>query len=148
MASEIQVDGHCYCGEVRFTVTVPADERPIFAAYCHCDSCRRAHAAPLYQVVCIDETWFQITAGAERVQEFTRPGARICRAFCSTCGTRVLNRFPGWRPGGKVPLVFFPDLLEESTRRDLPAVFRARKNNAADECVLEAEMLRQVLPPA
>jgi Paired amphipathic helix repeat len=44
------VTGHCYCGAVVFSVAVPESERDAHCCYCHCDSCRRAHSAPLYQV--------------------------------------------------------------------------------------------------
>jgi hypothetical protein len=46
----VHVTGHCYCGAIRFAVDIPEGDAPIFTAYCHCDSCRRAHAAPLYHV--------------------------------------------------------------------------------------------------
>lgn len=43
--------GQCYCGKVKFLVR--NDAYPTKAVYCHCESCRRAHAAPLYHVVYI-----------------------------------------------------------------------------------------------
>jgi hypothetical protein len=137
------VHGHCYCGAVEFTVDVGGE--PIFAAYCHCDSCRRSHAAPLYQVVCVDDATFQVTRGQEGIVDFQKPGSRIVRAFCGTCGTRVYNRFPGWSPGGRHPVVFFPNTLDEATTHNLPESLRPRNNNAADECVLDLERLAPVL---
>ena len=145
MHTDTHVRGHCYCGVIRFEVTIPAGDRPIFTAYCHCDSCRRAHAAPLYHVVCVEESMFQITAGAELLVEYTRPGASLSRAFCGTCGSKVLNRFPGWKPGGRVPLAFFPNLLEEATQHALPEILRAQKTNRAEECVVDFERLRDVM---
>jgi len=145
-ASEgIHVSGHCYCGGVTFAVDIPAGERPIFTAYCHCDSCRRAHAAPLYQVACVDASMFRLTAGADQLVEFTRPGGTITRAFCGACGSRILNSFGDWKPGGRTPIAFFPDLLDAQTRGDLPAALRPLKNNRPDECVLDAGVLAQVL---
>ena len=41
--------GTCYCGGVKFGVTIDSTKY-VRALYCHCESCRRAHAAPLYQV--------------------------------------------------------------------------------------------------
>ncbi|MCP4805509.1 MAG: hypothetical protein GY884_09185 [Proteobacteria bacterium] len=114
---------------------------PIFTAYCHCDSCRRAHAAPLYQVVCVDRASFENTAGADLVQGFQKPGAHIVRSFCRACGTRVHNTFPGWTPGGRTPLVFFPATLDEATQRGLPEVLRPTRNNQPQDCVLDCPFL-------
>jgi len=87
----------------------------------------------------------RLTSGAELLQDYTRPGATITRAFCSTCGTRILNRFPGWRPGGRVPVVFFPNLLDEATTHDMPEILRPTRHNRPEESVLDAELLQQVL---
>jgi hypothetical protein len=143
----VHVSGHCYCGTVAFEVRMPAGSTTIFTAYCHCDSCRRAHAAPLYHVACIEESMFQLTQGADALVEFKKPGGRISRAFCGVCGSKVLNRFGTWRPNGKVPLAFFPDLLTEADQRALPEVLRPRRNNRSEECVLDPGMLSQLLKP-
>lgn len=146
MSQPLHVEGHCYCGELRYSVDIPGGARPIFSLYCHCDSCRRAHAAALYQVVCIDEAWFTLRSG--ELQDFCKPGKRIHRQFCRTCGTRICNRFPGWRPGGRTPLAFFPNTLDEATQHALPELLRPTGHNAAGECVLDGPILRQVLAPA
>lgn len=136
------LSGHCYCGAVRFEIDVP--EAPRFAIYCHCDSCRRAHAAPLYQVVAMDDAGFRITAGAEHVKTYRKPGARIARSWCDACGTRVYNRFPEHRPN---VVVVFPDLLEESVRsKPLPAPLRATRHAHAEECVLDFALLAELRP--
>ena len=66
----------------------------LFSMYCHCDSCRRSHAAPLYRVVCIDEAEFSVTEGAELITEFQKPGARVRRCFCQRCGSKIFNVQP------------------------------------------------------
>lgn len=142
---QISVDGHCYCGEVKYRVVLEEADAPIFSAYCHCDSCRRSHAAPLYHVVCVDDRCFQLTEGADLVVPYQKPGSRIVRAFCDQCGTRLFNRFPGWSPGGRTPVVFFPNTLDEATAQSLPAVFRPVRNNRPEECVLDQEFLREHL---
>ena len=138
----VHVEGHCYCGGVRFAVDIPAGERPIFNLYCHCDSCRRAHAAPLYHAVCLEEHWLSFIEGEELVQEFQKPNGPI-RAFCRTCGSKLLNRFPNWRPHGKVPLVFFPDLLDREVRANMPAALVPRSNVNQESAVLEQETLEK-----
>ncbi len=125
---------------------IPAGEGPIFTAYCHCDSCRRAHAAPLYHVAVVDESMFTVIAGAEHLQEFQREGGPV-RAFCRVCGSRVLNRFPGWSPDGKTPIGFFPNLLEAATQKELPNALRPQRHNQPHQTVLDAEKLRGFFDP-
>jgi len=141
----VDVSGHCYCGTIHFNVRIPTGKAPIFTAYCHCDSCRRAHSAPLYHVVCVEESMFALTSGAEQLVEFTKPGGTITRAFCGVCGSKILNRFGPWRPQGNVPLAFFPDLLREGDRHPLPEALRPQKNNRPEECVLDGGMLSALL---
>ncbi len=145
MSDTIRVDGHCYCGAIAFEVSIPEGNAPIFTAYCHCDSCRRAHSAPLYQVVCIDASSFDITTGAELLTEFQKPGGRIVRAFCSQCGSRILNRFPEWTPEGRTPLVFFPSLLRAEQQQDLPEAFRPKRDLHPEESVLDHDALERHL---
>ncbi len=141
------VTGHCYCGAVTYRVRLSAEIEPIFSAYCHCDSCRRAHAAALYQVVCVDASSFELTQGAEHVQDFQKPGGRINRAFCRVCGTRLFNRFASWRPGGRTPLVFFPNTLDEAIQHDLPEQLRPKLHNRPQESVLDRALLLSLLHP-
>ena len=147
-AEEIHVAGHCYCGEVRFEVHLPAGEDPFFTEYCHCDSCRRAHAAPLYYVVCVDSAHFTFTAGEQLLTHYTRPSGRITRTFCASCGSTVLNILIGWNPEGKKPLMFFPNLLEEAVQQNLPEAFRPGRHMNPKDCVLDFEMIRQLMPEA
>ncbi len=141
MSQPVDVQGHCYCGAIEFRVRIPAGEAPIFTAYCHCESCRRAHAAPLYHVACVDEAHFELTSGAELLNEFTKPGGNITRAFCQTCGSRVLNRFGPWRPGGRVPIAFFPNLLRDADQSPYPEALKPTKVNRPEECVLYLDLL-------
>jgi len=138
-------EGRCYCGDVQFGVAV-TEERGVFgSAYCHCDSCRRAHAAPLYHVVFSQLQDFHVTAGSENIVEFQKTPGRIIRAFCSRCGTRVYNRFPKWRPGGNELRAWFPNLLTEGAQQPMPQAFRPKRTNRPEECVLETELLREFL---
>ena len=128
--------GRCYCGAVQFAVRATA--RVIRAAYCHCESCRRAHAAPLYHVVYIqqatqsDPAGFEITAGAEKIKEcrFKAAPERGSRSFCSECGSKVCNVMSDRRVG------FFPATLDDATQHALPARFRATLHHCPDEAVV------------
>ena len=141
MSEDVQVSGHCYCGGIEFELHIPEGEDPIFTAYCHCESCRRAHAAPLYQVACIDESCFRITKGEDLLETFQRPGAHLSRAFCRQCGSKIVNRFGEWKPKGKTPVAVFPSLLDQETQQALPEKLRPVRINRPDECVLDLERL-------
>jgi len=107
------VRGHCYCGSVHFEVA--AGTVPNFACFCHCDSCRRAHAAPMYQVVYVPKTAFTVTAGASHVRRpHGKPTEEIGRCFCGRCGSRLFNEPPP-RDVARLGVGFFPALLEEGT---------------------------------
>lgn len=142
-----QLQGHCYCGEVWYQVSVGQADSPMFTAYCHCENCRRAHAAPLYQVACIDAARFEITTGVEHVVPFSKT-PRITRAFAGCCGTRLYNTFSdAFKPGGRTPLAFFPDTLVDEDRRSLPQPLVASDNFSADRCVLQWDVLDAMRGP-
>jgi len=124
--------GFCYCNEVRFSVDQATE--PYTAVYCHCDSCRRAHAAPLYHVVYIPKKDFTITQG--NVSYFQKPGSQVTRGFCSRCGSRVSNTLShreDW-------LGFFPNLLEPELQGDqLPPKFCPSLHYHSNEAVLRLD---------
>ncbi|KAL6043937.1 Glutathione-dependent formaldehyde-activating enzyme [Balamuthia mandrillaris] len=143
-------DGHCYCGGVRFQVTVPpllAEQQSVLATYCHCDSCRRAHSAPLYHVVYLPSPRFRVAQGQDLVREFSKKSEPPCivRAFCSTCGTRLYNLLPG-SARLSAHTGFFPALLEEQAQRELPALFRPKQHHLHHEAVLDLSLLHDDLP--
>ena len=128
--------GHCYCGEVAFTVAT--DVVPNAACFCHCESCRRAHSAPLYQVVYIPVDSFSITKGKDLVKAFSKNADSVVRSFCKNCGSKISNVLPQ-KPS--LGIGFFPALLEESVQHDLPDIFKAREHYLSVESVLDLEAL-------
>lgn len=105
----------CLCGAVEIVVRT---DSPVLSAFCHCQDCRRGHAAPMYQVLyCatsnIDcrtgdkksgEFEVQVVKGFEQLKghpggmsnvfhknanESTTSGG-IGRLHCQVCGTRML----------------------------------------------------------
>ena len=82
-----RLTGHCHCRAVRFAL--PRNAAGVLA--CHCEDCHRLHgnfnaffAVPVAEVE-ISGTdalvWYQSSAAARR-------------AFCGTCGARVLKEIP------------------------------------------------------
>jgi hypothetical protein len=87
------VPGGCYCGRVRFEVTLPSR----FCSHCHCDNCRRAHGAAFVTWAGIRREQFRIAAGEESLVRYrTETGAT--RSFCRHCGSTLLYEGPRW-PG-------------------------------------------------
>ena len=83
--------GGCYCGAVRFEVTLPSK----FCAHCHCDNCRSAHGAAFVTWVGFKEDQLVLVAGEDLLRHYeTDTGAT--RSFCGTCGTPLLFRSPRW----------------------------------------------------
>ena len=93
--------GTCYCGEVRVRV----EGEPIVAGYCHCNSCRKWHSAPI-------NAWAawraeDVTIEGETVQStFNSESQRIS---CAKCGGNVANGKPT-----KGLMVVYPMTLVES----------------------------------
>eukprot|EP00658_Telonema_sp_P-2_P029891 TRINITY_DN22667_c0_g1_i2.p2 TRINITY_DN22667_c0_g1~~TRINITY_DN22667_c0_g1_i2.p2 ORF type:complete len:150 (+),score=26.55 TRINITY_DN22667_c0_g1_i2:60-509(+) len=124
--------GRCYCGGVTFEI---AREVQVFiACYCHCESCRRAHAAPLYHVVYIPPSGLQVVNGRELIKEFQRGPDAPVRVFCANCGSRLWNRLVETDRLG-----FFPALLEDDLQHQLPGKFRPALHHLSNETVLDLE---------
>lgn len=133
--------GHCYCEGIQFEVR--SDLKPVTAAYCHCESCRRAHSAPMYQVVYLPEDAFKITSGEDLLKDFSKPSNIIIRSFCSNCGSRICNRLPD-KP--QLGVGFFPSLLIEEQQHSLPASFQASYHFLSHEATMELHKLDDGLP--
>jgi hypothetical protein len=78
------LNGRCACGAVRLELSPPT----IFASCCHCETCRRVHAAPFVAWTAVPPDAFRITVGSSDVTEYvSSPG--VVRAFCQRCGTSL-----------------------------------------------------------
>lgn len=86
-----QGTGRCYCGAVRYAWRAP----PLWAAHCHCESCRRQCSAPFTSFFGVmDGAWDWI---GDVPRRFDAPNG-VRRHFCGTCGTPMAyaaDRFPG-----------------------------------------------------
>ena len=132
--------GHCYCGKVRWELDPSC---PVFAAYCHCESCRRSHAAPMY--------WVAYVAAKEVTihgKEWTKspslptphPVEGFARWFCTECGTRtfITQTFPrevGPLAAGPVIGVF------PATFDSIPSSFQPQMHIFCSEAVLDLTQL-------
>ncbi len=79
--------GTCYCGAVQVTVTGP----PVAAGYCHCESCRKWHAAPINAW----SAWPQQNVEIKGDVITSSKTEKTRRKSCSVCGGCVANELPG-----------------------------------------------------
>lgn len=80
--------GSCLCGAIKYEV----ESLPGRTYNCHCSQCRKSHGAAFAtQSLCKGRT-LRYTQGEELLSEYTGHGG--VRAFCSTCGSRLMNYAP------------------------------------------------------
>ncbi|MEE8271394.1 MAG: GFA family protein [Alphaproteobacteria bacterium] len=83
--------GGCQCGAIRYRLT----GRPLWTAFCHCQSCRRATGSAVAAYAGYAADRFAYVAGAPR-----RHGSSsgVTRGFCGACGSPLTyegERWPG-----------------------------------------------------
>lgn len=81
------IRGRCLCGRVTFALTEPTE----FAGHCHCESCRRAHAAPFVTWTSVQDRHLQIGSGHDDLRGY-ESSEGVVRTFCSFCGSQLFYR--------------------------------------------------------
>ena len=76
----------CLCGDVEFEFE-PVDD---MAMSCFCSLCRRSHGADYATQLISNKETLKITKGEELITEFSSSEFGV-RAFCSKCGSRLMN---------------------------------------------------------
>ena len=99
--------GTCACGASSFEVA--DDATPLWVAYCHCNSCRRTHAAPMTMEAGFAESAVTMAPDSSSTPFYraTKTGPR--RYFCATCGTRTVVHIEGDMRFFSIPLSNLPD---------------------------------------
>lgn len=77
--------GHCLCGRVRYEAD--AEIRDIL--HCHCETCRRTHAAAFSSIASVPRKHFRWVAGEEWLSSFESSPGKF-RRFCSACGSHLM----------------------------------------------------------
>ena len=80
------IDGSCLCGAIKYSVALFPDK--IFN--CHCRFCRKAHGADYVTMALADGN----TLSIEDTEGFLKAHLNDIggyRAFCSNCGSRLMN---------------------------------------------------------
>ena len=95
MAEDRTYEGGCLCGAVRYRVT----GRPIWTAFCHCQSCRRATGSAVAAYAGYAADRFNVIKG--ELSRFASSDG-VQRGFCGRCGTPLT--FEGARWPGEIHL--------------------------------------------
>jgi hypothetical protein len=74
------LSGRCLCGTVRYECGSSISN----AAFCHCESCRRAAGAHVVAWMTVRRADFKYTQGAPQQFASSPP---VIRSFCGRCGT-------------------------------------------------------------
>ncbi|NKB65790.1 MAG: GFA family protein [Candidatus Latescibacteria bacterium] len=82
-------EGSCLCGQVKVRVTGP----PTRAGFCHCQTCRAWHAAPVNAFAAWPSKAVEVTQGEELLANYK--SRRSNRHWCRECGSGMLNRVRG-----------------------------------------------------
>jgi hypothetical protein len=75
-------EGGCLCSSVRYRVTCS----PSSSLICHCQTCRKASAAPSVGWLVFERAKFTLLAGTPRRYQ-SSPG--VVRTYCGNCGTSL-----------------------------------------------------------
>lgn len=82
------IKGSCLCGAIEYEVE--PDFSKVFN--CHCLQCRKSHGAAFATQAFAKGETLKFLKGAEFLKEYTGHGG--VRAFCSNCGSRLMNYAP------------------------------------------------------
>jgi len=79
-----RVPGSCFCGAVRFEVTLPT----LVSVHCHCSMCRRVHGAAYVTWFTLPKTQSRVTAGEGELVRHQSSDHGV-RSFCRRCGSAL-----------------------------------------------------------
>ncbi|KAI1801070.1 Mss4-like protein [Daldinia bambusicola] len=86
--------GGCYCGLIKYTVTLEDPESQARTSICHCGNCKKFTGGEHGITTKIPKTAFKITQGTEHVKVHEADngsGVLLHREFCDTCGGPLLE---------------------------------------------------------
>ena len=107
MSTGESIRGRCLCGAIELRLTPPTE----MASYCHCESCRRAHAAPFVAWTSVPEAAFRIEEGADALRSYDSSDG-VHRSFCGTCGSPLVYRADKTPGRVYVPIAALVDELD------------------------------------
>jgi len=104
-----EFEGSCLCGGVKLKV----EGNPAAAGICHCESCRKWHAAPLNAYAVWRNENVKVVKGEELLKGYDTGSSH--RFWCRRCGSGLFNR----KPNGRT--VVYAMVLSESGYKHEPS---------------------------
>lgn len=92
--SPLPLPGGCYCGAVRYTITLEDPENQARTSICHCGNCKKFTGGEHGITTKIPRSAFAVTEGQEHVRTHEADngsGTVLHREFCGTCGGPLLE---------------------------------------------------------
>lgn len=77
--------GSCACGAVGYEI----DRIDLPVSHCHCQSCRKTHAAAFVTTAGVLREHFHWTRGQEKLSNYESSPGKL-RRFCSLCGCHLV----------------------------------------------------------
>ncbi len=90
-SNPVKYEGSCLCGQVKIQVEGPPDR----AGYCHCNTCRTWHAAPINAFASWPNEAVRVLQGDGLIKNYKSESAFSNRHWCGNCGSSLMNRLPG-----------------------------------------------------
>lgn len=84
----MEIEGGCYCGELRFQFSGD----PAFRGQCHCRECQYIAGGSMNIVMGIPEAGFSYSKGEPKGFARSDLDTPVTREFCGNCGTHILAR--------------------------------------------------------
>lgn len=82
--------GSCLCKAVEYEVDALSSN----VSFCHCQTCRKAHAAPFNATAVVKREQFRWTKGEDKLAAYESSPGKL-RHFCSVCGSHLLAELVG-----------------------------------------------------
>lgn len=80
------IKGSCLCGDIEYEI----EDIPGKVYNCHCSLCRKAHGAAFASQALAKGDTLKFIKGENYLKEYKSSSGGI-RAFCSNCGSRIMN---------------------------------------------------------
>ncbi|KIW91961.1 uncharacterized protein Z519_06943 [Cladophialophora bantiana CBS 173.52] len=88
------IPGGCYCGRIRYEITLDDPDKEARTSICHCGNCKKFTGGNFGITSKIPRSSFQITQGHDSVkvhEEGNGTGTILHREFCKECGSGLLE---------------------------------------------------------
>lgn len=83
--SDSRVRARCHCGGVVLMLALPSR----MCGHCHCESCRRIHAAAFVTWTGFVRDQVRVESGQDMLRAYAS-SPNVTRQFCGRCGTQLL----------------------------------------------------------